>query len=206
MRSTAGFGAACVILGLAWAAYEILVPLWRARASRTWSETVCRIERSDIERAGTRETMYRANLQYRYEVGDRQLTGDRIDFADDTSYAKEEVRAMIAPYPAGATVPCWYDPAAPPSAVLSRTIGPRWWFVFPLVGIALGYQILRRHGGAAPIAAAAAITVEMLAIAVLAVDRGTALVSAASIGLAVLAIIILVLALRVTVRAPIEAR
>lgn len=70
---------------------------------------------------GGQSISYQPTLSYTYRVDGRQLRGDHvtsIPFASSGSYASE----TVARYPAGATVPVYYDPSDPSTSVLENGV------------------------------------------------------------------------------------
>jgi hypothetical protein len=136
-------GTLFVILSLAAAVGLCLVPLWHARASVGWTETVCEIQRSEVQASSDDE---HAIIKYTYEVGNIRYTSDRLDFAIRgwLHGHPESVLAAVDEYTAGATTHCWYDPADPDTAVLSRSAPATAPLLFPLVFGAAGFLFLQR--------------------------------------------------------------
>src|SRR5512140_1945504 len=134
-------GGTFVLVSIAVAVGIGVIPLWRARASSSWVETRCHIQRSEVEAVGD---SYRAAIEYTYEVDGNQMSGDRVDFAlhgtsDHRGFADDQVR----PYPAGGDVPCWYDRDNPAAVVLSRVAPATFFLLLPLMFGVVGFISLR---------------------------------------------------------------
>ena len=97
--------------------------LWRlARESQHWEGVPGRITRSKarVMRAG-RWSTYETVVAYRYRAGDQGYTGDRLNFdVGLPRYSRQQVEEALQPYPRGATVTVYYDPARPAVATLER--------------------------------------------------------------------------------------
>jgi hypothetical protein len=68
-------------------------------------------------------------VRYTYQVGGKAYTAARISFHSTTSLPlpglpAETAEAVLARYPAGKSMPVYYDPAAPDRAVLEPGAGP----------------------------------------------------------------------------------
>jgi hypothetical protein len=99
----------------------------KVRVSRSWPSVTGRILDGKVEMAvnpgGADEpdsTSYFPAIHYEYLVGSQLYRGDRIAF-EQTTYpnAKKAQQALLL-FPAGASVPVYYDPSQPSSAVLQR--------------------------------------------------------------------------------------
>ena len=94
--------------------------LQNARSSASWPSVSGQITSSSVSHSTDSEgaDSYTPSVGYRYVVNDLQYSGSRIKFGE-TSYNKEsEAAAVVARYPAGTTIPIYYDPAGPDTAVL----------------------------------------------------------------------------------------
>lgn len=88
----------------------------KARATHGWVETTAQIVSAKIR--ATSADDYHLDLGYRYRAGPRELPGSRI--ALEPARTRDAVYAYAARFRPGATVPVWFDPSAPSSAVLER--------------------------------------------------------------------------------------
>jgi len=148
------FGVALIAAGTV-TAYTITIdPAREARAASAWRETTCHVTRSIVtmDRRGKRRS-YDAAIEYEYEVGGRRYAGSRVAFT--SGYGNRvEAAETVARYPLGWDSPCWYDPANPASATLSRTVAERMWSAFHLLFLFGGLGVLgwrrRIHPGASP--------------------------------------------------------
>lgn len=57
-------------------------------------------------------------VQYQYQVNGATYTGNRIRAFGVRHFTEESAQTELKPFPAGATVPVYYDPANPKSSVL----------------------------------------------------------------------------------------
>ena len=143
--------------------YLLVVRPWLgSREAADWSQTTCRIVKSDVVQSIARDrrnrvlNMSELVLAYDYRAGDRTQHGDRIDFEiRGPTTEVDVVRGLQQRYPVGAEVSCWYDPDAPGQAVLDRG---SWWpggagivpFVMLAVGgLMAGHGIVRRRRASA---------------------------------------------------------
>jgi Protein of unknown function (DUF3592) len=102
--------------------YLELAPERMVRRSQTWLSThgVVTIFRAGCI-SGGRAASCSVRLRYRYQVAGQELENGRITFNDDNLDTSDEVREYRARYAVGQTVPVFYDPGEPTSAVLERT-------------------------------------------------------------------------------------
>ncbi len=142
MRFVAAIGALFVLIALALAIPLAGAPVLRARASLGWEETHCQIQRSDIESRLDSEgtVLKRAVVQYTYEVSGRWFSADRIDFA---MHDWSNIAVAPPPYALRTDVRCWYDPADPADATLSRRIPAPDALLFPLLFGIVGFVALK---------------------------------------------------------------
>jgi hypothetical protein len=109
---------------------------WRTAETLTWAERSCEIVRSEVVRSGGEEP-YRPVVGFRTLDAGETVSGSQIQ-RRETSYGSHGGAAgRLAPYPVGATVPCYVSPER--EAVLER--GPLWiglWLLLPLLFVAIG--------------------------------------------------------------------
>lgn len=105
---------------------RVLEPRERARASLSWTETSCTIERVDIVDDG--DDAERLDVLYRYDVAGREYRASRHDFFDHQRECGER-RAVYRSLKGsvGSAVACFVDPNAPHEAVIDRTVPPVDW-------------------------------------------------------------------------------
>jgi hypothetical protein len=109
---------------------------WRAAESFGWAERRCEIVRSEVVRAGGEEP-YRPEVGFRTRDAGETISGGQIQRRELSYGSHGKAAGRLAPYPVGATVPCYVSPAR--EAVLER--GPLWiglWILLPLVFVAIG--------------------------------------------------------------------
>lgn len=77
------------------------------------------IRSSQMRAGGDRAIDYKVNLRYRYSVNGQELTGDNV-VAGVPNIAGSKIVAedMLSQYPAGKTVPVFYNPDNPADAAL----------------------------------------------------------------------------------------
>tara|TARA_R110002124_G_scaffold8843_7_gene46267 strand:- start:64 stop:528 length:465 start_codon:yes stop_codon:yes gene_type:complete len=123
-------GLALVLITGAWLFHRLVAA--RADVAAHWptvtgTVTASRYEETaDTTTDGDTHVRYFANVAYRYAVGDRTYSSERIAFHGiDTHSRLVDVQAIIDRYPVGAAVPVHYNPAVPGEAVLEvRRPGP----------------------------------------------------------------------------------
>jgi len=102
-----------------------LFALRETSRSRGWLETDGRVVSSTVhEFAGKVGTTYRPMVIYSYAVGAVRFMSSRVAFHAVNSADREDAARAAARYPAGATVPVFYDPQDPEQAVLERGRNP----------------------------------------------------------------------------------
>jgi hypothetical protein len=104
--------------------------MWKqlmVRRSALWSSTLGEVVRSEVVRTrngawDSRNTIYEARIEYRYEVAGQAFTGTTIDLGGTvhTSLQGHAARRCAA-YPAGVRTLVYFDPARPERACLERT-------------------------------------------------------------------------------------
>ena len=104
--------------------------LWEVRKAKSWHSTTGRVitsrVRSRKKRPGDEgygadsDVTNEPEVEYTYQVGNRRHRCGRITIGERTS--ADELEAILARYPVGATVTVYYDPARPEKAVLERDL------------------------------------------------------------------------------------
>ena len=136
-------GLVFVVVGAGFFVRTMVLPMWRVQAAGSWQSTSCHVERAEIVagKDSDGDPEYRAVVRYRYEVAGRSYTGTRIDFRPDhTASKRADAEAWL---PSSTTVPCWYDPDDPATAVLAREGWPGSVAFLPLVFVAGGWLAWR---------------------------------------------------------------
>ena len=119
-------------------------PNWNGIVPRM-KEVPCVVASSSVQRGGSSrtETLWRADVLFRYEWDGRTWLSDWYDFrkhGPEREY--EEAKALIKEYPRDGAFTCWVDPEQPWIAVL-RKEGPTanwlWFVVILLLAIALPF-------------------------------------------------------------------
>ncbi len=137
-------GGLCTLLGVG-----LLV---RAHRSRQWNTAEGTIMQNDIVTDSAAITsvgvaqgaLYRALLQYRYTVDDREYTASTVSAADMATNSIERARKVAEKYQAGSSVTVYYDPRKPSRAVLQPGITAGAWLpVVVGIGITVISTIMR---------------------------------------------------------------
>ena len=125
---TWGFGVAGVaaLLGAAWTLYV-------GHVTTSWPQVEGEVVDGHIQRDVNTEgdAHFEPQLRYRYVVGDVAYEGERIERFGVGYSARSDASDVLAAHPVGSTLPVYYDPAEPESAVLEPGVQP-------LVPIGLG--------------------------------------------------------------------
>lgn len=148
------FGGVFVAAGVIVLVVGTLRPQLALWAARDWSRTTCTLERSEVEayRDSDGDAMFRPALRYRYEVDGRAYHGERATLADSGTSERGDVAALVARFPVGAEVPCFFDPDRPGDVVLERRAPTRlvaglFGLGFALVGLGVIVSELRERPG-----------------------------------------------------------
>jgi uncharacterized protein DUF3592 len=128
------------LVGAAAFYFATVRPVMRVLASRSWTETTCTVLSSQVgEHSGSDSTTYSVDVVYTYSVDGRAFQSDRYGFLGGSSSGREGKEEVVARYPPGARVTCWFDPAHPEMAVLSREPSAEWLFgLIPLAFVLIG--------------------------------------------------------------------
>uniref|UniRef100_UPI0032177050 DUF3592 domain-containing protein n=1 Tax=uncultured Draconibacterium sp. TaxID=1573823 RepID=UPI0032177050 len=96
-----------------------------AEASKEWATTMGIVTMSKISstRDSDGKTMYSANVEYVYSVGDKEFNGVRIRTVDGSTSLKSSVEKVLRKFPKGAKVEVHYNPESPDTAVLKPGTG-----------------------------------------------------------------------------------
>jgi len=133
-------GAACLFFALI-AAFACWLSFQQMQASSKWPSTKGKITVSKLVTPNPmKSNNKKAKVLYAYRVGAGTYSGSRIKYANTTGSAQHYQAALIAPYPVGADVDVFYDPANPKVAVLEPGGGIRGYLLVlpPLILTALG--------------------------------------------------------------------
>ncbi|HEX9945088.1 MAG TPA: DUF3592 domain-containing protein [Thermoanaerobaculia bacterium] len=104
--------------------FTFVLPTAGYLAARSWTQTECDVLESRVaESTDSDSTTYRPEIVYTYSAGGRTYRSDRYDFFGVWSSGRKGKEEIVARYPPGARVTCWFDPANPEEAVLSRELG-----------------------------------------------------------------------------------
>jgi hypothetical protein len=103
--------------GLSFWGWTILQDAW---ASTSWPSVSGRVVESDVSYWNDEDgNYYRPEVTFEYTVAERQYESSRIGFGSDSSYDTTDSAWEVANrYPTGETVPVYYDPDEPATAVL----------------------------------------------------------------------------------------
>lgn len=133
------FATVALLVGLAF----VGLALWlhsKARACKTWPSVEGVVLESRLDDAHLE--FMKPVLRYRYAVAGQSHVGFRVAFAG-YGISRDAMSRLIAPYPAGATVQVFYDPAKPSRAVLNADGKSDWayWLVAGLTFCALAVYL-----------------------------------------------------------------
>jgi Protein of unknown function (DUF3592) len=108
------------------AAYFYTSAQWniaRAQGSRTWPAVRGFVKSSQVvERYNSRwGTTYKLDIDYRYKVGEREFSGDRVEFGNPRVSDQDFINRLAGKYRTNAEVMVHYDPADPTIAVLETS-------------------------------------------------------------------------------------
>lgn len=147
------FFGAIMLLTAPIAGYRAAVDFLDARVSRTWPHVQGKIIESRVQREQHLRTgpSFKPFVVYRYEVGGRQYTADRISHQDFGDRDESAARSICDPYPPGASVDVFYDPKSPQAGVLEPGLTWRSYFSLLIAPLILGFGLLaifraRFHG------------------------------------------------------------
>lgn len=98
-------------------------------AAAGWNTTSCsilssRVATEESQHAGERETLYRVDVRYSYEVAGHRYESTRYRFIDPFTNGRGSAETAVARNAPGSVVPCYVDPDAPRNAVLDRRLSP----------------------------------------------------------------------------------
>ena len=137
---------ASVLFGAAVGYFLSLRPLYELYTAQSWTPASCVVVSSRLEEG--EEGPARAEIVYRYTVGDRQYTADRYDFIPGKT-SDASLPAAVASHPAGRRFECYVDPEDPTRAVVNRThrlwyhLGTLFLVLFSGLPLAIGLLVLR---------------------------------------------------------------
>jgi Protein of unknown function (DUF3592) len=128
------------LVGAAAFYFATVRPVMRYFASRSWTETTCTVLSSQVgEHSDSDGSTYSVDVVYTYSVEGRAYQSDRYGFLGGSSSGRSGKEAVVARYPPGARVSCWFDPAHPEMAVLSREPSAAWLVgLIPLLFLIVG--------------------------------------------------------------------
>ena len=126
----------------------------KAETSQSWPSTpgqitearVARSRRTDSE--GDADYSYAPAIQYTYQVGGQEYSGNNITFGFRQSFSSQaKAEAALARFPTGGQVTVYYDPSNPGEAVLERKAGSSTLslvlgIVFLVISLCLGCPVL----------------------------------------------------------------
>jgi hypothetical protein len=120
----------------------ILNKLREVREAATWKEAPGRIVRSEatsVEREG--KALKAAAIDYEFTLALKPVRGSRVSIGEILP-GSPRVDEVLKRYPAGASVPVFYDPANPGRSVIERELPPNfnaiWVFVAVLAALCIG--------------------------------------------------------------------
>lgn len=104
---------------LAWRAWQVkqASPSWPYVMGEVTSSRPVSRQMNPAEPEGAQHE-WMSEVRYRYSVNGQDHTGDRLRAFGRQNLTKEECVQELAPFPVGARVKVYYDPAKPGSSVL----------------------------------------------------------------------------------------
>ncbi|MFL6857400.1 MAG: DUF3592 domain-containing protein [Allosphingosinicella sp.] len=139
-----------IVIGLVWfgaLVWTHLRAVGKAKAAETWPTASGKVTGCEVvveessDREGGTTTWYNPVVSYAYDVGGRELTGQRLRFGNYRSSSRKKADAMIAPYAVGSSPTVRYNPEKPEECVLeTKKPGPVYLVmaVFGLLFVAMG--------------------------------------------------------------------
>lgn len=126
-------------IGLALILVTWIIPEWRV--NHEFVESPCLVVDKALGQVNSDGgTLYRPEIRIRYQIGDQTYFTTTYDIRNAYSSGQENKEALLEAFTKGQEYPCWYDPADPSVAVLTR--GYNWWvwllFVVPVSFILIG--------------------------------------------------------------------
>jgi hypothetical protein len=111
----------------------------RAAASRKWPASSGTVTASTLEQSPDNKRRFRAAVQYRYRVGEKDYQSNRI-FWGGSEGRQKPMASVVASYPAGRKVKVFYDPQNPAEAVVDpvRNSGSRPLVLYGMAMMTLG--------------------------------------------------------------------
>jgi hypothetical protein len=107
----AGIGTGLLVL-TAWNAVQAI-------KSRAWPQCNGRIVISRIDTHSGEDAAHRASITYQYRIDDREYVGTRVRYCDWLWLSwRSPASALVRKFPAGTTVPVYYDRRGPSESVL----------------------------------------------------------------------------------------
>ena len=88
--------------------------------SYSWSEHVCEVTASEVEKTRDREDPYRLQVKYSYAFKGQSFKGDRIGFSGRRYKSLIKAEQAAGQYPVGQSVVCLVNPDVPAEAILLR--------------------------------------------------------------------------------------
>ncbi len=138
-----GLLGAVVLAALVW----LLDDLRRHQASLGWPSTAGRIVSAQVNRRWEEDEGFACSFSASYEdiVGGQQHASNRLSFGLPPDLSCSTADDWLTDYPAGASVPVYYDPADPSTSVLWPGYGTKASLVqlaIPLGALTLGGALL----------------------------------------------------------------
>jgi len=121
------------------AAYLGFRNIFLAKASASWPSSQGSIIASSVEsylsgNAGSRNTAYHVNIQYRFAVGGATYTGHRVAYGATDYNDPKDAYEMANSYRRGQKVSVYYHPENPKESLLKPGVHASAWFL-PLAGL-----------------------------------------------------------------------
>ncbi len=116
----------------------------KSEESQAWSATTGQVTQSYVRESqsydseGYLTTSYYPEVRYTYQVMGAAYSGDKISFGGSVGGSRKKAQEAIAQYPAGKTVPVYYDPNNPEDAVIERKMGNKGFLIAGIVFTLIG--------------------------------------------------------------------
>ena len=132
MTSLLGYGMWCAVVWTVWKKWHLS---GLVKQSLSWPSTDGEVISSSVssESSGTYDnpnSTFRANIKYRYEVGSRTLTNDKICVGGQLQISfKSKAEQTCRTYPTGKSVRVHYNPRKPSDSVLETHEETSWFYL-----------------------------------------------------------------------------
>ncbi|MCI7643500.1 MAG: DUF3592 domain-containing protein [Lentisphaeria bacterium] len=123
----------------------IIGPYLKYQEAAAWEKVPAKVVASELTPGGE-VGCYKINIQYSYNYGKENYKSDNFDLFFRPNFSTNvnvnEMRQLLADYPAGREFNCMVNPANPAEALGVRALRFSWFDLFPLIFVAVGLAIL----------------------------------------------------------------